>query len=68
MSAKVQSEKKAGSSKAEPKAAFDEMCRGMLSGLMSGEPPDCCRPVMQMPMMQMMMSRWASAFTASKQP
>jgi hypothetical protein len=44
--------------KAEEKQAFFEMCRGM----MSGEMPECCRP-----MMQTMMSRWASAFSPPKQ-
>jgi hypothetical protein len=59
VSANAEAEKKGEGPKPEAKDAFAEMCRGMMSGQMS----ECCRP-----MMQIMMSRWASAFPAPKQP
>jgi len=57
--ANVEAEKKSEGPKSDEKATFAEMWRGM----MSGEMPECCGPVMQA-----MMSRWAGAFSTPKRP
>jgi hypothetical protein len=59
VSAKRDAEKKSEGPKPEAKDAFADMCLG----LMSGEMPECCRP-----MMRTMMSRWAGAFSPVKRP
>lgn len=66
MSAKAEGDEKLGGPDADAKAAFEEMCRDM----MSGQAPECCRPMMEMfrPMMQSMMARWMAASRTANTP